>query len=72
MTFTNTTTKERICWLKRMNTKVCNGDDENDWLSWITYCVPDCPLEDDFEYIADDEELFTDCVDWAIRHGFLK
>ena len=34
-------------------------NNEEAYMAWI-YTVPDCPTEDDFEYIAKDKELMND------------
>lgn len=56
--------ENRIRRLKEMDYNVCNvfGDDSL-WLEWIAYGVPDCPTEDDFRYIAEDDELYKECVE---------
>lgn len=53
--------EERRDQLKTMHKFMTNSNDENLYMQWIAGGVPDCPSEDDFENIADDEELYTDC-----------
>lgn len=53
--------EKRIANLKAMNDYICNVvGDENIWIQWITYGVPDGATADDYEYIAEDDELYND------------
>lgn len=36
-------------------------NDENAYEEWIVDGVPDCPSEDDLEYIAEHDTSFADC-----------
>lgn len=52
----------RISILRKMHEVAVNdGGDEENYMEWITYGVPDEPSDDDFRYIAmnDDEYLET-------------
>lgn len=49
----------RINFLKQMHEYIqFHINDENAYMIWILI-VPDDPQEDDFEFIAEDEELWT-------------
>lgn len=54
--------KERIELLKAMHEIVLHMNHEGAYMKWI-YIVPDCPEEDDFEFIAETENLFKDAVE---------
>ena len=61
------TLKNRIELLKEMhNFVITEFSIEDNILCWLRNCVPDCPQEDDFEFIAEDEEDFDECVDWFL------
>ncbi len=53
--------KGRIEIVKAMNTIVTCMNDEDAYFRWI-YIVPDQATEDDFEFIAEDEEEFESTV----------
>lgn len=54
--------KARVYFLKAMNDIILTTTNDEELIYWwLTECVPDCPLEDDFEYIAEDTELFELC-----------
>lgn len=46
--------KLRVQQLKAMHNFVCSANDENLYMWWIEYYVPDCPSEEDFISIAED------------------
>ena len=52
--------KTRITLLKQMNEYIINLGDEEIWMHWICVGVPDEPSEDDYEFIAEDEEEWLD------------
>ena len=52
---------ERVAQLKVMHKFMSSSNDEELYMRWIVGGIPDCPSEDDFENVADDEELYTDC-----------
>ena len=54
-------TKERAEFVQSMNNVVKHLNDENAYMHWITV-VPDEAEQEDFEDIADDEELFDEAV----------
>ena len=49
-------TKVRIEQLKAMHSLMQNANDEEIYMTWITLGVPDEPHEDDFVYIAEDDD----------------
>lgn len=53
--------KGRIELVKAMNTIITCINDEDAYMEWI-YIVPDQATEDDFEFIAEDDEEFEDAV----------
>lgn len=56
--------KTRIAILETMHEFVINKfNDEENIMEWLTYGVPDCPNESDYEFIAEDEENFNETVD---------
>lgn len=61
------TTEGRIEQLKAMHEVMLNASSENIYMSWITCGVPDCPLEDDYEFIAEDDERYNETVDLFIK-----
>lgn len=67
MSFNEVSREDRILWIKSMNTVILDDGDEALWWGWISI-VPDEPQEDDFEFIADTEELWDDCWNFFKRH----
>lgn len=56
--------KTRIAILETMHEFVINKfNDEENIMEWLTYGVPDCPNENDYEFIAESEENFNETVD---------
>lgn len=53
--FYETTREERIALAKEMNKDIINLGDELIWSDWIQLGIPDCAIEDDYEWFADDE-----------------
>lgn len=53
----------RIAQLKAMHELMTSANDEELYMTWITLGVPDCPSEDDFESIAEDDEMYNECFD---------
>lgn len=49
-----------------MNEIVCSLNNEDAYSEWITI-VPDMADEDDFEYIAQEDELYTDSAKLFLR-----
>ena len=52
---------ERADFVRSMNNIMVHMNDENAYMKWIAV-VPDGATQDDFEAIADDEELFDSTV----------
>lgn len=52
---------ERADFVRSMNNIMVHMNDENAYMKWITV-VPDGATQDDFEAIADNEELFDGVV----------
>jgi len=71
MSYNKYTKNERIEWLKALWDAVIDDGDEALWMSLI-WIIPDEPQEDDFEFIAENEDLWEDCWAWAKRHWFYK
>ncbi len=69
MSFNKITREDRILWVESMHNFIVNEGDENLYFSWILI-VPDCPQEDDFEFIAEDKELWNMCVDFFEKNIF--
>lgn len=59
--------------ISSMNCIVTNLNNEDAYSQWI-YIVPDCADADDFQSIAEDEELFVDAINSFkdIIHCYLK
>lgn len=57
------TRRTRVEQLKAMHSLMQNANDEEIYMSWITLGVPDEPIEEDFESIAEDDEYYNDCFD---------
>lgn len=55
--------RERVRRLKLMHELMCTANDENLYMEWVCVGIPDAPTDDDFEFIAEDDELFDDTVD---------
>ena len=55
--------KSRIDQLKAMHKVMVNSNDENLYMFWITGGVPDCPTDDDFEFMAEDDECYNEACD---------
>ncbi|MCH5179927.1 MAG: hypothetical protein J1F32_01780 [Erysipelotrichales bacterium] len=53
--------RARIDLLILMHNFITQIDDEELYGYWIEFAVPDDPSDDDFKYIANDDELFGDC-----------
>ena len=70
--------KARVYFLKAMNEIILTTTNNKSliewWLEsidwWIEECIPDCPSEDYFEYIAKDTELFEFCRKMFLRITF--
>ncbi len=69
MSFNKITREDRILWVESMHNFIVNEGDEILYLRWILI-VPDCPQDDDFEFIAEDKELWDMCVDFFEKYIF--
>lgn len=49
--------------LKEMNTYIIEMGDEEIWATWITLGVPDTPSEDDYDFIAENDDEWNDVCD---------
>lgn len=49
----------RINLLKQMNQYILELGDEDIWMDWIALGVPDEPSEDDYEFIAESDEVWN-------------
>lgn len=59
-------TKSRIAQLKSMHELMCQANDEDIYMTWI-YLMPDEPSDEDFEYIASDDEAYNECFDLFVK-----
>lgn len=64
MAKTNTLIQERIKLLKQMNKYICNEiGDEDIWETWIAVGVPDGATEEDYKFMAEDEDTWCEtCI----------
>ena len=60
------TFEARMTQLKAMHELMCNANDEGIYMEWI-YLMPDEPSEDEFQYIAMDDEQYNDCFDLFVE-----
>lgn len=56
----------RIRQLKAMHELMMVANEEDIYFTWI-YTMPDEPSEEDFEDIADDDEMYNHCFDVFLR-----
>lgn len=59
-TFYETTREERIEMAKAMDRDIIDIGDELIWSDWISLGIPDCAIEEDYEWFADDEWEWAD------------
>lgn len=57
----------RVEQLKAMHEVMTKANDERIYMSWASEGVPDCPSDDDFEYIASDTEQYEDIIKLFVR-----
>jgi hypothetical protein len=67
-TINEITLQEREKTLARLDRFICEYlDNDNVWLEWITYGVPDQNSDDynpdDYKWIAEDDEMYNDTID---------
>ena len=58
--------KARVAQLKAMHELMINANDESIYMTWI-YVMPDEPMEEDFEYIAEDDDAYNHCFDLFVQ-----
>ncbi len=58
-----TTIKNRVEQLKAMDDFMHSVNDEELIDSWLTYGVPDEASEEDYRFIAEDDEAYKECVE---------
>lgn len=60
--------------LKAMHLLMQHMNNEDAYYNWIVTGVPDCPSEDDFESIAEDDEEFNETADLFMKivHAYGK
>lgn len=46
--------------LKEMNKYIIEMGNEEIWMDWITLGVPDAPSEDDYDFIAENDDEWND------------
>ena len=56
------TVKIRINLLKEMHRYIINMNDESIYKAWTSLGVPDCPQEDEYEFIATHSGLWYEVV----------
>ena len=61
------TIEMRVAQLKAMHEVMVNANNENIYMSWVTCGVPDCPQDDDYEFIAEDNERYNETVDLFVK-----
>ena len=57
----------RVAQLKAMHDGMLNVNDEELYMTWIALGVPDEPTEDDFEWIAENDESYNECFDLFVE-----
>ena len=59
--------KTKMNLLQQMHNFILNIGDEEIYEEWVTFCVPDEPSEDDYEFIASDEILWNEITEKFIQ-----
>ena len=59
--------KTRMNLLQQMHNFILSIGDEEIYEEWVTFCVPDEPSEDDYEFIANDEILWNEITEKFIQ-----
>lgn len=57
----------KVEFIKALNELMLGTTDEDLLEVWFMNGVPDCPSQEDFEFIANNEESFDDVVNCFIR-----
>lgn len=55
--------EDRISVLKSMHNIMIHMNNEDAYWRWVTLGVPDEPSEDDYIFIASNDESFKECVE---------
>ena len=70
---------KRIENVRNMHNLVCGLNNENAYMWWIEDAVPDEPSDDDFIDIAEDDEMYEECIETFLKiltkygkDGFVK
>ena len=63
----NITKDLRIKQLKAMHKVIQSANAEGIYMSWVMGWIPDCPDEEDFESVAEDDENYNETVDLFIK-----
>ena len=56
----------RLNNVKLMHDTMTDMNNENAYMAWI-WEMPDCPIEEDFEWFAEDEERYAEHYDYFMR-----
>jgi hypothetical protein len=56
----------RLKNVKLMHNTMIDMNNENAYMAWI-WEMPDCPMEEDFEWFAEDEERYAELYDYFIK-----
>lgn len=56
----------RLNNVKLMHNTMIDMSNENAYMAWI-WEMPDCPMEEDFEWFAEDEERYAELYDYFIK-----
>ncbi len=57
----------RIKQLRLMHELMAQANDEGIYWTWSGVAVPDCPTDEDFESIAEDEENYNECFNAFVK-----
>lgn len=60
------TLNARIAQLKSMHNLMCEANDESIYMTWICW-MPDCPSDDDFIFVALNDEQYNECFDLFVK-----
>lgn len=60
-------TETRVKQLKLMHQLMCTTNDEGLYITWVSVGVPDCPQDDDFELIAEDNDAYNNICELFTR-----
>lgn len=56
----------RLKTAKLMHDTMIDMNNENAYMAWI-WEMPDCPMEEDFEYFAENEERYAELYDYFMK-----